>query len=403
MLLVRLETDQGITGWGEAFGHAVSPATRTVLDTLVGPMLIGRDPRDIDALMVDLQRTLHLLGRNGPVMYALSGVDIALWDIAGKAAGPAALPIARRHRAHVALTVYSSLLRCTGPAGRGGKLPRGRRAGLPPHQAARDHACRPCRRRGRRSGRTSHLMLDTNCPWSRDEARAMVEALRPHDLYWLEEPLWPPEDYAGLAQLRATGAKIAAGENANLTDFRPMFELGAVDFAQPSVAKIGGVSEMRRIIALAHDFGIEVVPHCGYLGAGFLATVHIAASMGDVLVERLGIDLEASPFGPWAEIDERCRARAARAGPRLRSRSGADRALSHARSPMSFDRGRNVRRARSQGCDPRTDGGLRAGARRLPLRRRRGLLRARTASGPPTMARRAGRPRSKPSSAASCR
>ena len=125
--------------------------------------------------------------------------------------------------------------------------------------------------------------------------------MRPCDLYWVEEPLWPPEDYAGLAALR-DGARIAAGENASLTDFRPIFELGAVDFVQPSVSKIGGVSEMRRIIALAHDFGVEVVPHCGYLGAGFLATVHIAASMGDVLVERLGIDLEASPFGPFAEI-----------------------------------------------------------------------------------------------------
>jgi L-alanine-DL-glutamate epimerase-like enolase superfamily enzyme len=146
-------------------------------------------------------------------------------------------------------------------------------------------------------------MLDTNCPWSRDAARAMIAAMRACDLYWVEEPLWPPEDYAGLAALR-DGARIAAGENANCADFRPMFELGAVDFAQPSVSKIGGVSEMRRIIALAHDFGIEVVPHCGYLGAGFLATVHIAAAMGDVLVERLGIDLEASPFGPWTEIEQ---------------------------------------------------------------------------------------------------
>ena len=138
MLLVRIETDQGITGWGEAFGHAVTPGTRTVLDTLVGPMLIGRDARDIEALMGDLQRTLHLLGRNGPVIYALSGVDIALWDIAGKAAGQ---PLYRllggvgAQRAH-RLFEPAALHR---PRGRGGQLPRGRRAGLPPHQAARDH------------------------------------------------------------------------------------------------------------------------------------------------------------------------------------------------------------------------------------------------------------------------
>ena len=87
MLLVRLDTDDGVTGWGEAFGHGVCPATKTAFDTLVAPMLIGRDPSAIDALMHDLQQTLHLFGRSGAVMYALSGVDIALWDIAGKVAG----------------------------------------------------------------------------------------------------------------------------------------------------------------------------------------------------------------------------------------------------------------------------------------------------------------------------
>ena len=298
MLLVRIETDDGLTGWGEAFGHAVSRGTRTVLDTLVGPMLIGRDARDIGALMADLQRTLHLLGRNGPVMYALSGVDIALWDLAGKAAGQ---PLYRLlgGAPRETLTAYSSLLRCTGPEA----VAESCRAAIAQgfrHIKLHEITVPAVRAARAALGLDIALMLDTNCPWSRDEARAIIEALRPYDLHWVEEPLWPPEDYAGLAGLRA-GARIAAGENANLTDFRPMFDIGAVDVAQPSVAKIGGISEMRRIIALAHDFGIEVVPHCGYLGAGFLATVHLAATMGDALVERLGIDLEASPFGPWTE------------------------------------------------------------------------------------------------------
>jgi L-alanine-DL-glutamate epimerase-like enolase superfamily enzyme len=65
MLLLRLDTDEGVTGWGEAFGHGVCPATKTAFDTLVAPMLIGRDPSDIDALMHDLQQTLHLFGRSG--------------------------------------------------------------------------------------------------------------------------------------------------------------------------------------------------------------------------------------------------------------------------------------------------------------------------------------------------
>jgi L-alanine-DL-glutamate epimerase-like enolase superfamily enzyme len=151
MLLVRIETDQGITGWGEAFGHAVAPDTRTVLDTLVGPILIGRDARDIDALMGDLQRTLHLLGRNGPVMYALSGVDIALWDLAGKVAGqPLYRLLGGAQRAE--LTAYSSPPRA--PArGRGGKHRAAVAQGFR-HQAARDHAVTVQAARAA-SGRTS--------------------------------------------------------------------------------------------------------------------------------------------------------------------------------------------------------------------------------------------------------
>jgi L-alanine-DL-glutamate epimerase-like enolase superfamily enzyme len=145
------------------------------------------------------------------------------------------------------------------------------------------------------------LMLDTNCPWSRDEALAMIAALRPFYLHWLEEPLWPPEDYAGLAQLRTTGMTIAAGENASLSDFRPAFELGALDVVQPSVTKVGGISEMRRIIALAEIFGVRVVPHCPYLGPGFLASLHLTVPLADAPVERLAVDLEASPFGDWID------------------------------------------------------------------------------------------------------
>ena len=87
MLLVRVETDGGLVGWGEAFGHRVFPGTRAIIDTVLGPMCIGRDPSQIAAINEEFQRVLHGIGRNGPTMYALSGLDIALWDIAGKAAG----------------------------------------------------------------------------------------------------------------------------------------------------------------------------------------------------------------------------------------------------------------------------------------------------------------------------
>jgi L-alanine-DL-glutamate epimerase-like enolase superfamily enzyme len=300
ILLLRLETDAGFTGWGEAFGHGVSPATKTALDTLVAPMLIGRDPQDIDGLMDHLQRTLHLFGRSGAVMYALSGVDIALWDIAGKVAGkPLYQMLGGVDRA---LPAYASLLRCSGPDAVAQSC---REAVAQGYRQVKLHEITVEAVKAAREavGPDVDLMVDTNCPWTVAESIKMVAALRPYDVYWLEEPVWPPEDHAGLAQVRAAGAVVAAGENAaGLIEFRRAFELRALDVAQPSVTKIGGISAMRRIIALAAEFGVRVVPHCPYFGPGFIASLHIAAALpAGVTVERLAVDLEASPMGDWID------------------------------------------------------------------------------------------------------
>jgi D-galactarolactone cycloisomerase len=147
------------------------------------------------------------------------------------------------------------------------------------------------------------LMNDTNCPWTPDEAVAMARAVRPHGLHWLEEPVWPPEDHDGLARVRREGVPIAAGENAaSLVDFRHMMRAGAVDVAQPSVTKIGGVSEVLKVAALGEAMGVTVVPHCAYFGPGFLASLHLAATLpGRPMLERLHVALAASPSGPWSD------------------------------------------------------------------------------------------------------
>src|SRR5260221_6153434 len=140
-------------------------------------------------------------------------------------------------------------------------------------------------------------MLATNCPWSLNEAQAMARRLEPHDLFWLEEPIWPPEDFAALAQLRATGGMpIAAGENAgSALQFVQMFAAGALDYAQPSVTKIGAIGEMRKVLALAEAANVTAVPHSPYFGPGLLATLEIlAAAPQEMLGERLYVGLEAS-------------------------------------------------------------------------------------------------------------
>ncbi len=94
-------------------------------------------------------------------------------------------------------------------------------------------------------------MLDVNCAWPVPEACGMADALREDGLAWLEEPVWPPEDCNGLARVRQRGIPIAAGENvAGVFGFQSLIDAKAIDIAQPSVAKIGGIGEMLRVIDL---------------------------------------------------------------------------------------------------------------------------------------------------------
>jgi D-galactarolactone cycloisomerase len=144
------------------------------------------------------------------------------------------------------------------------------------------------------------IMVDTNCPWTPVEARAHALRLKAYDLHWLEEPIFPPEDFRALAVLRReTGIAIAAGENAcTAFEFEKMFAAGAVTFAQPSVAKVGGITEFRKVAALAEVSGVALMPHSPYFGPGFLATLHLgAAHPTPSLIERFYLELEASLYG----------------------------------------------------------------------------------------------------------
>jgi L-alanine-DL-glutamate epimerase-like enolase superfamily enzyme len=131
----------------------------------------------------------------------------------------------------------------------------------------------------------------------------MAQKLRPLNLRWLEEPVWPPEDHTALAQMRArSGIPIAAGENATtVAQFKHLFDAGAVDFAQPSPAKMGGVSELRKVFTLAAAYNVTVMPHSFYDGPAFLAAVHVNAALGrGSMVEWRYFDLEARLYGDQA-------------------------------------------------------------------------------------------------------
>jgi len=135
----------------------------------------------------------------------------------------------------------------------------------------------------------------------------MTQLCEPEDLYWLEEPLWPPEDFEGLAQLgNVSGIPIATGENAcTVYQFRRLLEAGAATFIQPSVTKVGGVSEWRKIAALAEAYNVTIAPHSPYFGAGLLATAHLAAATPRAAwLEHLYVTPEASIFQNFMGIQE---------------------------------------------------------------------------------------------------
>ena len=307
-LLVKVTTDEGVKGWGEAFGFEAVPVTRRAVEELVAPLCAGRDAAPIAPLMREVQQKLHVFGRAGAVMHALSAVDTALWDIAGKTAG---LPLHRLlggsdgsdvsdgSGTDRSLPCYASLDPYQDPALVRAAVRRALDAGF---RAVKLHEREPDAVYAARAeaGPEVGLMVDVNCPWTLDEARSRAAELTDAGLTWLEEPLWPPEDYAGLARLRQEcGIPLAAGENAStLLEFGRLMD-GAVDFVQPSVAKMGGVTELREVFRLAAVRGVTVLPHTFYHGPGLLAAIEVTAALGtaESLIEWRFTDMAAHAYG----------------------------------------------------------------------------------------------------------
>jgi L-alanine-DL-glutamate epimerase-like enolase superfamily enzyme len=301
VLLVRVDTDEGISGWGEAFGHSIAPSTKVTIDTLLAPAVLGADATDITGISHRANRALHMFGRNGTLAYGLSGIDIALWDIAGKAAG---VPLHRLlgGAARSEIDAYASLLAFGEPRVVAAKAAEAVERGfrhVKLHEttvaavvAARDAV-----------GDDVELMLDPNCAWSAEQGLDMARELAPCRLRWTEDAVWPPEDHHAIARLRRAGLRTAAGENTGtLFDFAHLFELDAVDVAQPDVTKVGGLTELTKVVALAEAHGVFVSPHSACYGPGFVATIHALAALPySSVLERIHVRLGASLFPSFTD------------------------------------------------------------------------------------------------------
>jgi len=296
--LVRVETDTGLVGWGEAFSYSCRRAVAAAVRDMIAPLAVGRSATEIGALHAEIQKRLHIFGRFGITAFALSGLDIALWDLAGKAAGKplhALLGGARRER----LPCYASLLRYADTDLVGEYCKRALDEG---HRAIKLHeVSEPVIAAARAAvPRDAALLLDVNCEWSVPDAIAVGKRLAPLGLEWFEEPVFPPEDALGLHTVaQSCGIPVAASENCCFaSQFAALLDARAVQYAQPSVTKVGGITEFLKVAALVRNRGAKLAPHSPYFGPGALATLHLLAALTDTArFEYFYLQAQAGLYG----------------------------------------------------------------------------------------------------------
>jgi D-galactarolactone cycloisomerase len=285
-MLVEITTGDGITGWGEAFGP---PELTAPVVAWLAPLLLGQDAMAREAIWQALYNRLRDHGQRGIVVEAISAIDIALWDIAGKALG---LPVHRLlggplrteveayatgfyrrerddHLAHLAEEAGQRLaegfrtlkLKTGWGLAEDIALTRGFRAAIGPDVG---------------------LLVDCNHAYDAPAAIAYGNAVAACDIGWFEEPV-PPEDIDGYLEVKARQPIPVAGGEACFArwGFRDMIVRRAADILQPDVAACGGISEFRKIADMASAFGLRVNPHVWGTGVALAASLHLLAVIPD--------------------------------------------------------------------------------------------------------------------------
>lgn len=305
-LYIRVATSSGVVGWGESFGTA-RPMVVAAFDHWLRRLAVGQSVTDA-GLIPRIERTLLSLSRGGPMMSALSGLDIALWDIRGKLEGlPVSTLLGGAKRAQ--LKSYASLMQYHGDAE---NLKRNTARALDQGYAwikLHEHTPEAVAISREVAGPDIPLMVDVNCAWTLEGAEAAIAAMTPSKPYWIEEPIYPPDDFESLARLRnVIDVPLAMGENAtSMNDFQAMVASGAASYVQPSIVKVGGISAMSRIATRVEDAGATCVPNACYIGPGYLAVLHcMAAKQKEAPVERIFAKLGATPFAKAVAMVDGC-------------------------------------------------------------------------------------------------
>jgi D-galactarolactone cycloisomerase len=305
--LVEVETDEGMTGWGECFGPGpVAMANKGIVEGVIQPMIVGHDPLDRDVLWHKVYNLLRDHGQKGMPLQALSGVDIALWDIAGQIAGlPLHKLIGGAHRNRVKVYGYGMMLkrqsvedhiarfkdeaaaiRDMGFVATKMKVGLGAREDVKLCQAVRDGV-----------GPDYDFMVDANHCYTTSDAFFVGRALEELGAYWFEEPV-APEDLDGYRELRAgLSVNISGGEaEFNRWGWRSILENRGLDIAQPEVCALGGISEYLRVLALCHAHHTPVINHVWGSAIAVATNIQLLAAMPPLPGGLF-------PREPWLEFD----------------------------------------------------------------------------------------------------
>ena len=300
---IRVYTDQGIYGQGESTDAAVGTAS---LVNQFRRFLVGQDPLNVDALWERIRVSGIFAGaQGGQYVTALTGLEIALWDLAGKAL---ALPVFQllggKFRDKVRIYCDSDMDDPLGPES-AKKLPWIKEQGFTAMKIDLDDATDPNRfdranwtannaEIDRMVGWVKHvresipkemeLACDMHGRYDAGTAKRVAKELEPFRLLWLEEPV-PAEDIDAMADVRhSTSTPIACGENLYMRwGYRELLQKSAVDIIQPDIQKTGGISEGRKISNLAQTYYVPVAPHCVVSPIGMMSTVHMCASIPNFL------------------------------------------------------------------------------------------------------------------------
>ena len=306
-MIVEIVTDEGISGWGESLCHGLQPPeiAASFIEFCFKPLLLGRDPFDVEVLWEEMYSATRPFGQGGAAVNAISGVDIAIWDVIGRSLNkPISKLLGGTFRTEImpyATGFYRKKDKKYPEAGveeaklhlsKGFKAFKLKTGFGVEEDLEYIHAIRDA------VGPEAIIMVDANGAYNAAQARRIILGMESANINFFEEPL-APEDIEGYKEIKGlTSTYIAAGENIfGKIGYRHWISQKALDILQPDLCSSGGFTECKKIAAMAQAWNTTLIPHVWGSGIGLAASMQYIATLPPT-------PLSLNPFEPYLEYDQ---------------------------------------------------------------------------------------------------